>query len=178
MLKEYFNNNNPSIDDIIGMFILEVKDLPFSSEVAFGNGSSNIFINDYEKINVTLSNKSEDILACDDMSKDKKNLVIFDDVVNNKDQSIQKSYFTRGRHNNVNVIYISQTYFDIDKNSIRNNSNCFIFFKLDKKDRDLIFSKFNIIDENKQKIINHLSVKYNYFYYSIDDDEIIFNLFK
>ena len=165
MLKLHFNNDNPSIDDLIEMFILNIK-----------NSSSGSFINNYDKINVTLSNKSEDILSCDDMPKDKKNLVIFDDVVNNKNQSIQKSYFTRGRHNNTNIIYISQTYFDLDKNSIRNNSNCLIFFKLGKRDRDLIFSEFNI--EDHQKIINHLNIKYNYFYYSRDENQIVFNLFE
>ena len=47
MLKKHFNNHNPSIDDLIEMFLLNTK---------------SSFINMYDKINVTLSNKSEDIL--------------------------------------------------------------------------------------------------------------------
>ena len=33
------------------------------------------------------------------LAKTKKHCVVFHDCVNNRDQTIQKSYFTRGRHN-------------------------------------------------------------------------------
>ena len=126
------------------------------------------YVNEDGKINVNFSNKGEDILFCDHLPTDRKNLIIFDDVVNLKNQNIQKSYFTRGRHNNCNVIYISQSYYDLDKNSIRNNSNCFIFFKLNKKDKDLIYIDLfsNIIDklEFYTLLLNHWKRNINTFF--------------
>ncbi len=56
------------------------------------------------------------------------NLVIFDDVIDDKQATMSK-YFTRGRHNNVNVFYISQNYFKLPRQTIRENSNLIILFK-------------------------------------------------
>ena len=140
--------------------------------------------NDYigDGIQILFSNKPEDVLHCDLLPKDKKNLVIFDDVVNMKNQEIQKSYFTRGRHNNCNVIYISQTYYALDKNSIRNNSNCFIFFKLDKRDKNMIYNDlFSNVEPDKNMfdmfVDNHWREKYNYIYLDREEAEIWKSLF-
>lgn len=63
----------------------------------------------------------------------KKNLIVFDDCVDEKCQDMQRSYFTKGRHYNCHCIYQSQTFFDVDK-VIRKNTNCYILFKLNPKD--------------------------------------------
>jgi len=62
-----------------------------------------------------------------------------------------EKYFTRGRHQNVNVIYLSQSWFDLDKRSIRANSNYIILFKLNKRDKSLIHSDLlsNEIDKEE-----------------------------
>ena len=83
--------------------------------------------------------------------KTSKHLIIFDDVINNKNQNVMKQYFTRGRHNNCNCMYLSQNYYDLDKNSIRNNSNFFIFFKLNNRDKNLIFSDIFSISFDKER---------------------------
>ena len=38
-------------------------------------------------------------------------------------------FFTRGRHNNIDIHYISQSYFHLPKSTIRNFSNIFFLFK-------------------------------------------------
>ena len=38
-------------------------------------------------------------------------------------------FFTRGRHQNIDIYYISQSYFHLPKNTIRNNSNIKILFE-------------------------------------------------
>jgi len=135
-----------------------------------------------QEIEITLSSKSGDLIYCDALPKDRKNLIIFDDVVNEKNQNIQKSYFTRGRHNNCNVIYISQTYYQLDKNSIRGNANCFVFFKLGKSDRDHVYPDlFYGIFEDKveftQTVTQHWKTKYNYFYLDKENETMTDDLF-
>ena len=48
--------------------------------------------------------------------------VVFDDMLLSKQASILDLFFTRGRHNKIDIYYISQSYFHLTKNTIRNNS--------------------------------------------------------
>ena len=60
----------------------------------------------------------------------------------------------KGRHNNTQVFYISQTYFKIPKSTIRENSNLLILFKLNdidiKKIHEQIVSSDMDIDTFKR----------------------------
>ena len=60
--------------------------------------------------------------------------VVFDDVMTRKNQEIMKSYFTRGRHKRAIVFYLSQSYFALDRQAIRINSNVLILFRLSSID--------------------------------------------
>ena len=75
-------------------------------------------------------NSNEKIPDPSELQDNKKYIVIFDDCITVKNQDIMKSYFTRGRHKNVIVFYLSQSYFSLDRRSIRMNSNLLILFKL------------------------------------------------
>ena len=134
-----------------------------------------------KKIKVTFSNNPNDIQSCDDLPKDEKSLVIFDDVVNLKNQKLMKSYFTRGRHNNCNIIYISQSFYELDKNSIRANSNCFIFFELGKRDRILIFNDLFPFEKDmiEQKVANHWKrAPHNYIFYNKVNKRLYKDIFE
>jgi len=85
-------------------------------------------------ISVTFLDSEEDIPDPRDIDKNLKTVVIFDDTVNNRNQDIQKAYFTRGRHTNCSVFYLSQSYFELDRRSIRKNANLLILFELDERD--------------------------------------------
>lgn len=63
-----------------------------------------------------------------DLDKKEKNLILFDDVITEKQNGKIMSYFTQGRHNNANVLYLSQSFFKVPKNCIRENSNFIILF--------------------------------------------------
>jgi hypothetical protein len=164
--QDRFPEDMDTPEKIVEFYKTNIKRIPNAHE----------YLNEENKINITLTKKSEEMIPCDSLPKDKKNLVIFDDVVNLKNQNIMKSYFTRGRHNNCNVIYISQNYYSLDKDSIRNNSNCFVFFKLQKKDKDLIYNDLfsNIIEKDEFDLMsrNHWYTKYNYIYLNRDEEEI------
>ena len=69
----------------------------------------------------------------------KKNVLVLDDVMLGPQNKVE-AYFTRGRHNNVDVIYITQSYFRLPRQTIRENANMFIFFKQDRKNLMHIFN--------------------------------------
>ena len=61
-----------------------------------------------------------------------KNLLILDDCFLGK-QSKAAAYYTRGRHNNCDTLYISQNYFALPRQSVRENSNLIILFPQNTK---------------------------------------------
>ena len=61
-----------------------------------------------------------------------KNLMLLDDCFLGK-QNKAESYYTRGRHNNCNTIYIAQNYFRLPRHTVRENSNFIILFPQDVK---------------------------------------------
>ena len=64
----------------------------------------------------------------------KGSVVIFDDMLGAKNSSQIDEFFTRGRHEDLDVYYISQSYFALPRQSIRNNSDRIILFKQTLRD--------------------------------------------
>ena len=56
-----------------------------------------------------------------------------------KNQSAADNFYTRGRHNNVDSIYISQNFYKLPRQTIRSNANFMIFFKLSPVDVNRVF---------------------------------------
>ena len=63
----------------------------------------------------------------------RKNILILDDVMTSPKQHKAQAYFCRGRHSNCSVFFIAQNYFRLNRSTIRENSNLFIFFSQDRK---------------------------------------------
>lgn len=55
---------------------------------------------------------------------------IFDDIIC-ENQNIVRAYFSRGRHNGINVFYLAQSYSRVPKQLIRDNANFIVLFKQD-----------------------------------------------
>ena len=72
-------------------------------------------------------------------SKEDRNLIIFDYIMTDKNQSAPGAFFTRSRHNNIDCIYISQNYYHLPRHTIRSNSNFLILFNLDPVDTDNLY---------------------------------------
>ena len=64
--------------------------------------------------------------------------VVFDDMLDTS-QKLIDPFFTRGRHNYLDVYYLSQSYFYLPKRTIRNNSNIIILFQQTLKDVEHIY---------------------------------------
>lgn len=86
------------------------------------------------KPNITVSffDKNEDIFDSGEVDRNKKNLIIFDDVIGEK-QKVCEDYYTRGRHSNIDCFYISQNFFKLPRQTIRENANLIILFYQDKR---------------------------------------------
>ena len=102
------------------------------------------FIHNYNgllayEIQVEYSEKVEDIPDPANFDPANNHLVIFDDVMNDRQANIMK-YYTRGRLSNIDSIYLSQSYFHLDRRSIRQNSNLFLIFEQNGKNLQHIFS--------------------------------------
>ena len=61
-------------------------------------------------------------------------VVNFDDMLGAKNSSQMDEFFTRGRHEGLDVYYISQSYFGLPRQNIRNNSDRLILFKQTLRD--------------------------------------------
>ena len=69
---------------------------------------------------------------------DSKSLLILDDCMLESQRNIQK-FYCRGRHNGVCVFYLTQSYFRLDRQTVRENANLFFFFKQDGKNLNHIY---------------------------------------
>ena len=86
--------------------------------------------------------------------KKRKILLIIDNCMTKKNQRKIGDYFTYGRPLNINTIYLSQAYYELDKNTIRNNTQVFILFGVPDRDIGTLFNdlgskKFASIEEFK-----------------------------
>ena len=77
-------------------------------------------------------------------------------------------YFIRGRHNNLDIRYFSQSYFDLPKRTIRNNSNKIFLFNQTLKDIEHLYRDVGgydmSYDEFKQICKKSGEEDFNYLY--------------
>ena len=76
-------------------------------------------------------------------------VVVFDDMLLSKQESNIDLFFTGGRHNNIDIYYISQSFFHLPKNTIRINSNIIILFE--QRDIILLFHDLAGLDMNLEE---------------------------
>ena len=66
-------------------------------------------------------------------------IIVFDDFLGSSNSRIIDHFFIRGRHNIIDIFYLSQPYLDLPKRTILNNSNKFILFSQTLKDIEQIY---------------------------------------
>ena len=125
-----------------GLSKAEIRELFGMKKKIIGSGIDVVdFLEHYGKqklnkdeIMVSFFESNAPIPSPNDIDSSLKTVIVFDDTMNISNQNIQKDYFTRGRHSNCSVLYLAQSYFQLDRRCIRMNSNLLILFKLDEKD--------------------------------------------
>ena len=100
------------------------------------------------------------------INKYKGSVVILDDMLGAKNSSQIGEFFTRGRHEDLDVYYISQSYFALPRQSIRNNSDRLILFKQTLRDVQSMYYDIGAYDMNydefKEMCHKAWDEKYNY----------------
>ena len=100
------------------------------------------------------------------IKKYKGSIVIFDDMLGAKNSSQIDEFFTRGRHEDLDVYYISQSYFALPRQSIRNNSDRLILFKQTLRDVQSMYYDIGAYDmkydEFKEMCHKAWDERYNY----------------
>src|SRR5208282_5234436 len=104
------------------------------------------------KLIVEFYDDSSNIPDPSELNTKHKNLIIFDDIMLEK-QNKCEAYYTRGRHNNVDCFYISQNYIKLPRQTIRENSNLFLLFPQDNITLDN-FYRDHCTDINKNDFKN------------------------
>ena len=78
-------------------------------------------------------------------------IIVFDDISGSSNSRFIDQFFIRGRHNNLDIYYLSQSYFDLPKRTIRNNSNKIILFIQTLKDIEHIYRDVAGYDMNNDE---------------------------
>ena len=122
--------------------------------------------NDSNDIRVTIYRSPDELPEPEKLKV--KTLVIVDDCLLKRQSNIE-NLFVYGRPLGINTIYLTQSYFATDKQSIRGNCNAFIFFEVSTTDLrnsyEQIGSKdFEKVDDYKRYAVDAWnSVNHGYF---------------
>ena len=103
---------------------------------------SNVVCNFYQS--------AEDVTDPRELSSEKKNLMVFDDLLLEK-QNTGESYYVRERHSNVDCLYLAQHYFKPPRQTIRENANFICLFPQDLKNLNHIFDDHLTSDMTKEE---------------------------
>ena len=93
---------------------------------------------------------AEDVPDPRELSPEKKNLMVLDDLFLEK-QNTCESYYVRGRHSNVDCFYLAQNYFKLPRQTIRENANFICLFPQDLKNLNHIFDDHVASDMTKEE---------------------------
>ena len=126
ILKKAFEENLPK-EVIIRLFENqnEITDLGISPISVVEEIAKDI--RDKFDVECKFYESAEDVPDPRELSSEKKNLMLFDDLLLEKEITC-KSYYVRGRHSNVDCFYLAQNYFKIPRQTIRENANFICLF--------------------------------------------------
>ena len=103
----------------------------------------------------------DEIIPLEELRADNQKIVVFDDLVCEKNQNDIINYFINGRHKNCCVIYLSQTFYKVPKD-IRVNCSHLCIFRLDPKENKRIANEIGVDHEVLDRATDE---KYSFFYY-------------
>ena len=107
-------------------------------------------IRDKSDVECKFYESAEDVPDPRELSSQKKNLMVFDDLLLEK-QITCESYCGRGRHSSVDFFYLAQNYFKLPRQTIRENANFICQFPQDLKNLNHIFDDHVGSDMTKEE---------------------------
>lgn len=105
----------------------------------------------------------------------KNSIIIFDDVICDKNQENIKSYFCLGRHRGIDCFYLTQTYTRIGKHLIRDNCNLLVLFRQDDTNLRHVFNDLGVACDMSFNIFREFCLecwrqKYGFAVIDLDSD--------
>lgn len=79
----------------------------------------------------------------------RNSIMIFDDVICDKNQENIKNFYCLGRHRDIDCFYLTQTYTRIGKHLIRDNCNLLILFKQDDMNLKHVYNDMRVACDMK-----------------------------
>ena len=68
------------------------------------------------------------------LNENERTIIVFDDILGSSKSRLKDQFFIRGRHNNLDIYELSQSYFGFPKRTIRNKSNTIFLINQTLKD--------------------------------------------
>ena len=117
----------------------------------------------YSNSNIKIKELSDEIQL---LNEYKIAIIVIDDISDSSNSKYIHQFFVKGRHNNLGIYYLSQSYFVLPKRTIRNNSNKIILFNQTMKDKENIYRDVGgydiMYDEFKELCSKPWEDDYNY----------------
>ena len=133
------------------------------------------FLHDKTKGGIKIYEDLNELKNINTYDKTENHLIIWDDLVLTKDQSMISEFFLRGRKQGISLIYLSQSYYQIPK-MIRLNSNYLVILKLgQKRNLNMIMSELSlgVTKEQLIKIYNYATRdKFSVLMVDLDEPDI------
>ena len=95
-------------------------------------------IRDKSDVKCNFNQSAEDVPDSREQSSEKKNVMVFDELLLEK-QNTSESYYVRGRHINVDCFYLAQNYFKLPRQAIKENANFICLFPKNLKNLNHMF---------------------------------------
>jgi len=128
--------------------IMQLKVAPFQLLEEMAKNQTN-----KSDIECKFYDSASDVLDPKELSSDKKNLMVFDDLLLER-QNKCEAYYTRGRHSNVDCFYLAQSYFRLPRQTIRENANFICLFEQDLKNINHIYNDHVSCDMPREEFRN------------------------
>ena len=127
ILKKAFEENLPK-ESILGSFNMrdEIQNRTIPPSIVLQECAKSI--KNESNVKCNFFETASDVPDPRDLNSENKNLMIFDDLLLER-QNKCEYYYILGRHSNVDCFYLSQNYFKLPRQTIRENTN-FIAFSL------------------------------------------------
>lgn len=109
-------------------------------------------------------------------SETKRNsIIIFDDVICDKNQENIRNFYCLGRHRNIDCFYLTQTYTRVSKHLIRDNCNFVILFRQDDMNLKHVYNDMGIACDMKFDVFRQFCLecwrqKYGFIVIDLDSD--------
>ena len=107
-------------------------------------------IRDKSDVECKFYQTTEDVPYPRELNSEKNNLMVFDDLLLEK-QDKRELYYVRGKHSNVDCFYLAQNYSKLSRQTIRENVNLICLFPQDMKNINHIFDDDVEIDMTKEE---------------------------